>query len=241
MKAKMIIFVFVLAMTCAGWARVEEPKEQHRITVNGEAVVYAKPDKVMLHFGIETWDNSIMAAKQKNNDIMKKAVAAVKECGVPQKEIQTDYLSVEPRYKTDYQKKNFLGYFVTNTMAVTVTDPGKLEELVEKLLEAGIENIEGIDFQVTAFKQFREQARELALKAAKEKAEKMAAVLGRAIGAATQISEGYGGWSGWQGSRQAMSQNVIQEVPDRGDEAPGTIALGKISIRANVTVVFELK
>jgi len=241
MKTKMIIVVFVLVIAGAFLVRAEEPKEQHRITVNGEAVVYAKPDKVVIHFGIETWDNSIMIAKKKNNEIMNRAVAAIKECGIPQKEIQTDYLSVEPRYKTDYQKKNFLGYFVSNTMAVTVTDPDKLEELVERLLAAGIENIEGIDFQVTAFKQFREQARELALKAAKEKAEKMAAVLGRAIGAATQISEGYGGWSGWRGNRQAMSQNVIQEVPDGGGEAPGTIALGKISIRANVTVVFELK
>ncbi len=232
MKAKLVVAAGIMVMLCAGAGWAEAEAEQPRITVNGEAVVYAQPDKVT--------DNSIAMAKKKNNEVMSRAVAAAKKLGVENKEIQTDYLTIEPRYKNDYQKKNFLGYFVSNTMAVTIADPGKLEKLVEKLLEAGIENIGGIDFQVSEYKKYREQAREMALKAAQEKAEKMAAVLGRSIGAAMQISEGYSGWSGWGSRRQAMTQNVAQEVPGGGGE-PGTIALGKISIRASVSVTFELK
>ncbi len=240
MKAKLVVAAGIMVMLCAGAGWAEAEAEQPRITVNGEAVVYAQPDKVTVNFGVETWDNSIAMAKKKNNEVMSRAVAAAKKLGVENKEIQTDYLTIEPRYKNDYQKKNFLGYFVSNTMAVTIADPGKLEKLVEKLLEAGIENIGGIDFQVSEYKKYREQAREMALKAAQEKAEKMAAVLGRSIGAAMQISEGYSGWSGWGSRRQAMTQNVAQEVPGGGGE-PGTIALGKISIRASVSVTFELK
>jgi uncharacterized protein YggE len=242
MKAVILAFTMAVLLFCPVQAQEARGyNEQHLITVNGEAVIYAIPDKVMLNFGIETWDYNIAVAKKKNNDIMKKAISAIKECGVPQKEIQTDYLSIEPHYKNDYQKKSFLGYFVRNSMAVTINDPAKVEELVERLLQAGIESIDGIDFQTTEFKKYREQARELALKAAREKAEKMAAVLGQGIGVPIQISEGYSGWSGWRPNRQAMTQNVIQEVSNGGGEIPGTIALGKISIRANVTVVFELK
>ncbi|HOW43695.1 MAG TPA: SIMPL domain-containing protein [Candidatus Aminicenantes bacterium] len=240
MKTKLVVAAGIMVMLCAGAGWAEAEAEQPRITVNGEAVVYAQPDKVTVNFGVETWDNSIAIAKKKNNEVMSRAVAAAKKLGVENKEIQTDYLTIEPRYKNDYQKKNFLGYFVSNTMAVTIADPGKLEKLVEKLLEAGIENIGGIDFQVSEYKKYREQAREMALKAAQEKAEKMAAVLNRGIGAAMQISEGYSGWSGWGSRRQAMTQNVAQEVPGGGGE-PGTIALGKISIRASVSVTFELK
>lgn len=240
MKVKLMIVAGILIVACAGAGWAEAAAEQPRITVNGEAVVYAQPDKVTVNFGVETWDNSIAAAKKKNNDVMKHAFAAIRDLGVENKDVQTDYLNVEPRYKDDYQKKNFLGYFVSNTMAVTIADPAKLEKLVEKLLEAGIENIDGIDFQVSGYKKYRELAREMALKAAQEKAEKMAAVLGRGIGAAMQISEGYSGWSGWGSRRQAMTQNVAQEVPGGGGE-PGTIALGKIAIRASVSVSFELK
>lgn len=241
MKTKILVAACMVILSCGALCRAAGTEEQHRITVNGDAVVYAQPDKVTINFGVETWDNSIAMAKKKNNDVMNRAIAAVRKLGVENKDIQTDYLNIEPRYKSEYQKQSFLGFFVSNTMAVTIADPGKLEELVEKLLGAGIERIDGVQFQVTEFKKFREQARELALKAAREKAEKMAAVLGLGIGAATQISEGYSGWSGWGSYRQAMTQNVVQEAPSGGGEAPGTIALGKISVRASVSVTFELQ
>jgi len=38
-----------------------------------------------------------------------------------------------------------------------------------------------------------------------------------------------------------MSQNVKQNIEDRTGEISETIALAKISIKANVNVVFELK
>lgn len=222
-----------------------------KITVNGEAVVNVKPDKIVVTFGIETWDADTMTAKQKNNDILKKAIGAIKELGIPEKEIQTDHLSISPRYKDDYRKEDFLGYFVRNAFVVTLAETGKVEELATRVLQAGVNYIHGIDFQTTEFKKYREQARDLALKAAREKAEKMAAVLGQSVGAPIQINENYGGspwsyyscWGGWGYGRggQGMAQNAIQNVQGGSGEISETIALGKISIQANVSVTFELK
>jgi len=237
---------------CPVWAQQEQMYDDRpRITVNGEAAVSVKPDKIVVTFGIETWDANIMTAKRKNNDILKNAVVAIKESGIPEKEIQTDHLSIEPRYKNDYRKEGFIGYFVRNTFVVTLTEPDKVEELVTKVLQAGVNYIHGIDFQTTEFKKYREQARDLALKAAKEKAEKMSGVLGQSVGAPIQINENYSGspwwyyssWSGWgYGRSQGMSQNVIQNVQgESSGEMSDTIALGKISIRANVSVTFALK
>jgi uncharacterized protein len=222
--------------------------DRPKITVSGEAVVNVTPDKIVLTFGIETWDADILTAKQKNNEALKRAIAAIKETGIPEKEIQTDHLSIEPRYKHDYRKEDFIGYFVRNTFVVTLAETARVEELVTKVLQAGVHYIHGIDFQTTEFKKYREQARELALKAAKEKADKMAGVLGQSAGAPLQISETYSGspgwyyssWSGW-GRSQGMSQNVMQNVQGTPGESSDTIALGKISIRANVSVTFELK
>jgi len=56
--------------------------DRPKITVNGEAVVNVKPDKIVINFGIETWDADIIVAKQKNNEILKKATAAMRESGV---------------------------------------------------------------------------------------------------------------------------------------------------------------
>lgn len=162
------------------------------------------------------------------------------------KNIQTDQLSIQPRYENGYKKLNLIGYFVQNTIQVTTDDTAKVEELVSKALEAGVTQIDGIEFQTTKFKKYREQARVLALKAAKEKAENMAAVFGKSIGTPLQISENYSGmyggyYSGWQGrGTSGMSQNVLQNVSGNGGEISGSIALGKISIRAGVSVTFEL-
>ena len=191
-----------------------------------------------------------MVAKQKNNEIMKRAMTVIKESGIPDKDIQTDYLSVEPRYNDNYEKKDLIGYFIRNTFVVTMSDPEIVEDLVTAVLQSGVNYIHGINFQSTEFKKYREQARELALNAAKEKAEKMAGALGQLIGDPVQINEGYGGfdwwyynsWSGWgYGRSNVMSQNVVQNIPSSSDQISETIALGKISIKANVSVTFELK
>jgi hypothetical protein len=78
----------------------------------------------------------------------------------------------------------------------------------------------------------------------------MAAVLGQSIGAPLQISESHAGspwsysssWGGWRSSRaQGMSQNVVQANEGGPGTAGETVALGKIAIRAGVSVTFELK
>lgn len=59
------------------------------------------PDRIVVNLGIETWDTDMAVAKQKNNDILAKAVAAIKELDVKEKEVQTDHLSIEPQYRND--------------------------------------------------------------------------------------------------------------------------------------------
>jgi uncharacterized protein len=252
MKRLWIVAGIIVLMMCGGAFGQETCSYDNRskIAVNGEAVVNVAPDNIVINFGIETWDVNIIVAKEKNNEILKKAMTAMKELGIPGKEIQTDHLSIQPRWKDEYRNQGFIGYFVRNTFIVTVTEMAKIEDLVTKVLQTGVNYIHGVDYQTTGFKQYREQSRELALKAAREKADKMAAVLGQSVGVPISISENYSGgpwwywssWSGWGYGRGAgMSQNVVQNVQGGSGEISETIALGKISIRANVGVTFELK
>ena len=253
MKKTCVLAAVVLSLVgvMAESARGQQPApsdDRPRITVTGEAVVKARPDKILISLGIETSDLDIVAAKEKNTGILKKAIAAMKQLGVPEKDIRTDHLSIEPRWRDSYRNESFLGYFVRNALAVTVDDTAKVEALVTSVLQAGVNYVHGIDFQTTEFKRHREQARTLALKAAKEKADAMAAALGQSIGAPMQINESHSGWwysSSWRGwgygGGQAMTQNVMQNEPADPGEAGDTIALGEISIRASVGVTFELK
>lgn len=226
--------------------------DRPRITVTGEAVVNVRPDKIVISLGIETVDPDVKIAKEKNGDVLKKVLAALERIDVAEKDVQTDHLSIEPRWRDSYRREGeFIGYFVRTTLIVTVTDPARVEEVVTRALQSGVNYIHGVDFQTTEFKQYREQARELALKAAREKAEKMAAVLDCSVGMPLQVNEQqqygspwwyYSSWSGWgYGRGQAMSQNVLQNAPAAAGDTTESLALGRIGIRANVSVTFELK
>ena len=254
MKKTILAFILVLVVVCFNHAQYSEMVNEHgTINVNGDAVVKVQPDQIIISFGIETWNIDIMTAKDENNLIMKKAIAVIKESGIPEKDIQTDYLSIEPRYNDNYNKKDFIGYFVRNTFVVTLKETSKVEDIVTKVLQGGVNYIHGIQFQTSEFKKYREQARELALLAAKEKAEKMAGALGQSVGAPMMINEGYGGggswyyssWTGWGYGygygANVMSQNISQNASGNSTEILETIALGKISIQASVSVTFKLK
>lgn len=246
MKTTALSAVLAIVVTGAAWSQQTQMYDDRpKITVAGEAVVNVKPDKIVITFGIETSDADVNTAKQKNSELMKKAVGVAKDCGVHEKDIQTDRLSIEPRWEDGYKQQKFLGYFVHNTMMVTLSDLEQLDKLITSALQAGINRLNGVDFQTTEFKKYREEARELALKAAKEKAEKMSAVLGQTIGKPLQINENYTGsswYGGWgRGRSSGMSQVQVQAERGSSGEITDTVALGKLAIRASVSVTFELK
>lgn len=214
------------------------------IAVQGEAVVYVQPDKVLLTLGAETFDKDVNASKRKNNDLVAKAFAVMKDLGVEAADVQTDLLTLEPTYSREYNQNNpqLLGYTSRNSFVVTLKDVKKLEPVITALLLAGINRIQGIDFQTTELKAHRETAREMALLAAKEKAEKMAATLGQRIGRPLRIQENASAmpWNGYGRGAGAMTQNAAVSVASELPESSETVALGKLAIKANVSVTFSL-
>jgi uncharacterized protein len=244
------VLLAALALAAPASAQVRADGTRPSIAVTGEALVTATPDKILVTLGIETWDANVLVAKERNGAILGKALAAMRALGVADKDVQTDHLSIEPRWKDDYRHDTFIGFFVRNGLVVTLTQVATVERLLTSVLEAGVNYVHDVDFQTTDFRRLRDRARELALGAAREKATAMAAVLGQSIGPPLQISESYAGspwsysssWGGWRSSRaQGMSQNVVQATEVGAGATGETVALGKIAIRAAVSVTFELK
>ena len=218
--------------------------------------MYAKPDKVILSFGISTSDTDLLAAKRKSAEIWKEAAAALKENGVPDRDVQTDYLSIDPRYRDYTQLGPPASYVAVQMFVVTLSDPARVEPLVSKMLEMGVNRVYGVEFQTTQFKHYRESGAGACAAAAREKAEKMAAVLGCTAGKPLAINENlfpgggsswyyYSSWSGGgyfgYGRPSGMSQNVVQDMRGPAGGDPGSMALGKKPDPRGVSVVFEIE
>ena len=104
----------------------------------------------------------------------------------------------------------------------------------------------GIEFRTTELRKFRDQARLLAVKAAREKADLLARESGRRVGKAVSIGEAsygyhssYGSW--WGGRYSSMTQNITQNLGGSPLESDSTLAPGQISIRASVHTSFVLQ
>lgn len=247
MKGKLAILgiVTILSGMCATvMAAQPEPRT---VTTNGEAEVKVVPDEVVLTLGVETSDKDLSLAKAENDKRVKEIIAAAGVAGVAAKDIQTDYLRIEPRYRDGYEQKNFIGFFVQKTIVITFKDVSKFETLLSAVLQAGANYVHGIDFRTSELRKHRDAARALAIKAAREKAEALAGELGQKVGKPRSIQEGYSGWwssyGGWwgRGYGSMQSQNVVQQAPGGSAEAEGPLAPGTISVRSSITVTFEME
>jgi len=243
LRLSCLFLALTLAFSC--YAQTEA-QDKRLITVTGDAEVKVVPDEVIITLGIETDSKDLNAAKTENDEKIKKIINAAKNLKIEDKYIQTDYMNIAPRYKDYWQKDEFIGYFVRKNISITLKDVSKFEQLLSNVLEAGANYVHGIDFRTTELRKHRDEARALAIKAAKEKADALAKQLGQVVGKPYKIQEGQLGWwsgnYGWWGARGGaqMAQNAIQEAggpPEMGS----SIALGQISIRAQITVSFELE
>lgn len=231
------------ALLVAGTANAQEDR---RITVTGEADVRVVPDEVVLTLGVETDDLDLSTAKAENDARVSRVIEAAQNAGLPENLIRTDYLGIEPRWDFDGRERYFLGYWVRRSVSLTLRDIDAFEGLLSAVLEAGANYVHGIHFRTTELRSHRDQARSLALQAAREKAEMMAQELGHTVGGTVLIREdrsswwsSYGGW--WGGGRGGfMSQNVVQNAP-AGGGTEGVTAPGQISVIAHVTVTFDLE
>jgi uncharacterized protein YggE len=223
------------------------PQESRFITVTGDADVRVVPDEVVITLGVETWDENLDVAKRQNDERVKEALAIIQEYGVEPEHIQTDYISIEPRYRDDYEKRDFIGFFVRKTIVITLKDISKFEDLLTSVLRGGVNYVHGIEFRTTELRKYRDEARGLAIQAAQEKAAAMAGALGQKVGKPHTIQENQSGWwswyNAWWGSSYwggSMAQNVIQEVGGASPLGDGSIAPGQITVNARVTLSFEL-
>jgi uncharacterized protein len=228
--------------TVAAATTTENPRT---ISVRGDAEVRVVPDEVILTLGVETSDDNLQTAKKINDKTVKQVVDTIKSFDVPDEHIKLEYLYIDQT--RCYSCLNG-DYVIRKTIVVTLRDLSKFEDLITETISAGVTNLHGVEFRTTELRKYKDQARELAIEAAQEKASALAKGVDQKLGVPTNIQEdyvsSYSGYSSWWGSyygSNAYAQNVVQEITS-GDTSSLDGALpGQISVRAQISVTFELE
>ena len=227
-------------------ARLSARAPANTISVSGDAEVLVVPDEVILSLGVETFDKVLKTAKIANDEAIKRTIAVARGYGIPAEYIQTDYLGIEPRHRDSQVAFELLGYDVRKSVVIKLRDISKFESLLTDVLDAGVTHVHMIDFRTTELRKYRDQARTMALRAAKDKAALLAREAGHTVGAVESIGEAsygyFSSYGSWWGNRYGMqAQNVSQSLGGSTLSSDATMAPGQISIRVNVSMSFALE
>jgi uncharacterized protein len=243
MKKTLILLVAVVAVTLVASpsARADDKPEPRLVTVAGEAEVNVAPDEVVFDLTVSTFNRDLRVAKTQTDDRLKGLIGIAKKYGVADADMQTDYVKLDPRYRGDNEARTLLGYSVRKDLVFTLRNVANAEGLLSALLDSStVTRINTVSFRSSQMRKFRDQARDMAMRAAREKAAALAGAVGQRIGKAYSIEEEVP-------SRSYASQNVMSNATgyagdsDSSSASEGTLALGLIKISARVTVKFELE
>lgn len=242
MKFLVLGFLAVF-VACSDTARGADEQNVRQITVTGDADVLVKPDEAVVRFSVQTKDKDLDDAVTQNDSRTARVLRALKKLGIDARHIKTDHMNIWPEYH-HYDAK-VTAYRVRKGITVTVKNTEVLEKVLQEGIDAGANGIDGVQFRSTELRKHKDQARLLAVKAAREKAVDMAEALGQKVGRPRTISEqpsNYNGWGGWWGYYgNVTAQNAVQNAGPMQDATGEITALGQIRINAKVMVAFELK
>src|SRR5215212_3541257 len=206
------------------------------VSVSGHGSVNVPPDTASVSIGVDVIKPTLGEAQEQATTQATAVIGALKEAGIAEEDIQTDYFSVNilRDYSENGDPTQITGFEIVNQLRVTVRDTDQLGELLDAAVNAGANSINGVTFYVDDQTEASSDARVEAVEDARTKAEELAAAAGMTLGPVVAISEGtsplvspvYGMARGGAGMAEA---------------AAAPVEPGSTTVAVDVTMTFELQ
>ncbi len=201
------------------------PTQEHGMTVTGTATLDISPDCADLTMTIaieQPRPGLATAAVQRNEQAV---VAALEKAGVAEKDLKLSMLSLSPVYE---QNQVIRGYQASITVTATTRDFSQISTLMDIGANAGATGMSS-QFRRSDMDAQKQKVRDMAIAAAKAKAEQTAKDLGIPLGRVFSVSERPGG---------EMWGNAY--FPQNNSVRTGGIGGELQSLTLDVTIGYEL-
>ncbi len=231
------------AMVLVSFSPLKAAEEQRRqVIVRGEGEALRKPDHVSFTIGIEANEGKLDAARAKADEAMRRLLQVSKDFKVEARDIQSDYLQVQPLMESNFPnngrpQRGITSYSVRRDVRIIWRDLKRYDEFMGALFQTGVNQLYNLQFGSSQISKMEEEARSEAMKDAKSKAEALAQGLGLKLAKARSIAEGQVDMGPGPVPMMAMA---MAKSMDRGGGSEGpTLAPGEVKVRRDVTVVFD--
>ena len=230
----------------AGLPLVQAASSQTGIWVTGTHTITLEPDLALLNIGVEGFANTVAEARDEAATAMEAITKALKARGVQDKDIQTRFFNISPRYEYGEvieeglrrSKQTLVGYQVNNSAAVKIRDLDAVGVIIDEVADAGGDatRFQGISFTVEDTKPFMAELRTAAVQDALDKAQQFASLTGVSLGRLVFISESGAGVPIVRPSvERAFAVAAAAPAP------PSAISGGELELRMTVQAVFDIQ
>src|SRR4026208_2330959 len=152
--AAIILFACVFALSHAH-------ATEKLVTVTGEATVAVAPDTAIIRIGVTSQDKTAREAGEVNAKQMTAVLAAIKDAGIADRDIQTSRLSLQPQYDANKSgTARLTGFQATNQVTIRIRDIDKLSAVLDRAIGAGANEMSGIEFVVSEQSKLLDQERD---------------------------------------------------------------------------------
>jgi uncharacterized protein YggE len=224
------------------------------LSVTAEGQSRRVPDLAVFSAGVVTQATTAGEALAANSRRMDGVIAALKRAGIADRDIQTSAISLQPRYSNPELEAQIraretrqpyvpplpsdapriVGYDARNNVQVRVRKLGEMGRIIDTLIAAGANEVNGPSFTMDEPRAALDEARTEAMANARQRAELYARAAGMRVVRILSISEGGGYYP-------------VQEVFVTGRMAanappppPTPVAPGELTLGVNLSVQFEL-
>lgn len=146
----------ICIIAAAGSALAQERPSAERpvpvIQVSGKGDATVAPDIAIVNAGVVREAKTAREALSANNEAMSAVIAALKEAGIEDKDLQTSSFSIQPRYVYPKAKNGqqaeprIVGYSVSNRLTVRVRDIAKTGQILDQMVSLGVNSDGDIRF-----------------------------------------------------------------------------------------------
>ncbi|VDS10244.1 26 kDa periplasmic immunogenic protein precursor [Paracoccus haematequi] len=203
-----------------------------RLTVTGQGEARVAPDLATIQLGVTTQAAGAADAMRQNSQQQTAVFEALAGAGIDAADVQTSGLNLNP--VMDYgegRAPTVTGYQASNMVSVRVKDVARLGEVLDAIVAAGANEINGISFIRDDSSATEDEARRAAVEDARHKAEVLAEAAGLTLGPVLVLRD----TPTPEGPRPMM-----MEARAAADSAKVPIAAGEVALSALVEMQFAL-
>lgn len=200
-------------------------------SVFGAASVSTGPDLARLRVAVGQTRPTPGEAFEVTRGAVNQIRQVLRRHGIPDTAVSTSRLNLKSAWSYGGNERTFVGYECTASFVIELRELDILETVLVDAVEAGANQVDGVEFDVTTKQQLRAEAREAAVAAAREKAELYARAAGVRLGPVVHIKD-------------VDSEQLPNPYRGHGHSSAtggdGDLTPGKISVSAGVLLGFSL-